>query len=69
MFLGGMEKKLWGICSSLHFHNADYMFNCSNYTTTHTSRDGTYTGSGNDEQTLGAEIGVKEMIYLNLGVG
>jgi hypothetical protein len=38
-------------------------------TTTHTSRDGTYTGSGNDEQTLGAEIGVKEMIYLNLGVG
>jgi hypothetical protein len=29
---------------------------------THTSRDGTYTGSGSDEQTLGAEIGVKEMI-------
>jgi hypothetical protein len=36
---------------------------------THTSGDGTYKGSGSDEQTLGVEIGIKEMIYLNLGVG
>jgi len=36
---------------------------------THTSGDGTYTGSSSDEQTLGVEIGIKEMTYLNLGVG
>ena len=65
MFLGGMkEKQLMGV----------YVPSCTptvltihlivpTTPDTHTSGDGTYTGSGSEEQTLGEEIGVKEMVY------